>query len=118
MLMDTTIFAPSNTAFEAIGSAANGLSVEDLSSVLSYHVVHGSEMALFSTNLAMMNMTMAGKMSGMNMRREATMEMTLETLAGGNLTVRVEDGSVFVNSAKVVIADVITQNGVVHIIDK
>lgn len=40
------------------------------------------------------------------------------TLAGGRLMVRVEDGKVFVNSAQVVITDIIVANGVMHVIDK
>lgn len=59
------------------------------------------------------NMPMAASGSGM------MMTMMLETLAGGNLTVRTEsNGDVFVNSAKVVTADIITNNGVMHVLDK
>lgn len=97
-LTDATIFAPSNAAFEAIGSAAEALSPQDLGSVLEYHVLMNQ--VRFSTNLA------------------SASEMSLVTLAGQNITVRFEDGQLFVNSAKVIVADIITANGVVHVIDK
>lgn len=124
-LSDATIFAPSNKAFEAIGSAAEGASVTDLSSILSYHVLHGSDMAMFSTSLLMgssasgTTMAMAG-MEGMNMKRQAmtSTPMSFETLQGGNLNVRMENGKVFVNSAMVTTADIIVSNGVIHVIDK
>lgn len=127
-LSDVTIFAPSNKAFEAIGSAAEGASATDLSTILSYHVLHGGEMAMFSTNLLMGSSTsgttmampgMAG-MEGMPMRRQAmtSTPMMFETLQGGSLNVRMENGKVFVNSAMVTTADIIVSNGVIHVIDK
>ncbi|KAK2601023.1 hypothetical protein N8I77_010504 [Diaporthe amygdali] len=126
-LSDVTIFAPSNKAFEAIGSAAEGASATDLSTILSYHVLHGGEMAMFSTNLLMGSSTsgttmampgMAG-MEGMPMRRQAmtSTPMMFETLQGGSLNVRMENGKVFVNSAMVTTADIIVSNGVIHVID-
>jgi transforming growth factor-beta-induced protein len=100
-MRDITIFAPSNAGFEAVGSAANALSVQDLGRVLEYHVLMNQ--VKFSTDLMMMQ-------EGM------TMEFT--TLIGDKLFVRMENGQLFVNSAKVVISDIITSNGVVHVIDK
>merc|ERR1712036_193451 len=41
-LSDVTIFAPSNEAFQAIGSALPNLSTEALSGILTYHVVQGT----------------------------------------------------------------------------
>jgi hypothetical protein len=44
---------------------------------------------------------------------------TLQTLNGGDLTITVgEDGSVWVNSARVVVPNVLVANGVVHVIDQ
>ena len=40
-----------------------------------------------------------------------------KTLQGNNVTVTLSNGTVFVNSAKVVIPDVLVANGVVHVID-
>lgn len=127
-LSDVTIFAPSNDAFERIGSAAESASVTDLSTILSYHVLHGGDMAMFSTNLLMGMSTMSGTtmampagMEGMPMRRQSmttSTPMTFATLQGGNINVRMENGKVFVNSAMVTTADIIVSNGVIHVIDK
>ncbi|KAK7715322.1 hypothetical protein SLS64_004021 [Diaporthe eres] len=126
-LSDVTIFAPSNKAFEAVGSAAESASVTDLSTILSYHVLHGSDMAMFSTNLLMGGSAMSGTtmampagMEGMPMRRQSmtSTPMSFATLQGGNLNVRMENGKVFVNSAMVTTADIIVSNGVIHVIDK
>ncbi|KAK7742769.1 hypothetical protein SLS63_000335 [Diaporthe eres] len=125
-LSDVTIFAPSNKAFEAVGSAAESASVTDLSTILSYHVLHGSDMAMFSTNLLMGGSAMSGTtmampagMEGMPMRRQSmtSTPMSFATLQGGNLNVRMENGKVFVNSAMVTTADIIVSNGVIHVID-
>jgi uncharacterized surface protein with fasciclin (FAS1) repeats len=91
---DVTIFAPSNAAFKAIGSAAGNLSMEALSSILTYHVVEGT--VGYSSSLEAMNLT---------------------TLNGADLSITVDQGIVFVNSAKVIIPDVLVANGVVHVID-
>lgn len=42
----------------------------------------------------------------------------LTTLGGGKLTIRIKGGMYYVNGAKVTMANVITNNGVVHVIDK
>ena len=94
-LKDVTIFAPSNAAFGAIGSALPGLSTSQLTSILTYHVVVGT--VGYSSLLS---------------------NTTLTTVNGGNVTITVEDGSVFVNSAKVIIPNILVANGVVHVIDK
>jgi uncharacterized surface protein with fasciclin (FAS1) repeats len=93
-LEDVTIFAPYDEAFAAIGSVTGELSEEQLSKILTYHVVQGT----------------VGYSSGL-------MNMSLETVEGSNLTITVGDDGVFVNSAKVIIPDVLVANGVVHVID-
>lgn len=91
-----TVFAPSNAAFEAIGSALGNFTTDQLTSILGYHVINGT--VAYSTDL---------------------MNNTQYTAASGqNLTVRIENGSVFVDSAKVVTPNVLVANGVVHVIDK
>jgi len=42
----------------------------------------------------------------------------LTTMNGMNLTITVDNGTVFVNSAKVVTPNILVANGVVHVIDK
>jgi uncharacterized surface protein with fasciclin (FAS1) repeats len=93
-LTDVTVFAPNNAAFEAIGSALPNLTTEDLTSILEYHVVQGT--VGYSTTLG---------------------NVSLQTVQGTNLTITVIDDEVFVNSARVVVADVLVANGVVHVID-
>lgn len=92
---DVTVFAPSNSAFAAIQNLAANLSTEQLSSVLTYHVVQGT--VGYSSSL--------------------TSGAQLTTLNGGQVTITIDDGDVFVNSAEVQIADVLVSNGVVHVID-
>ena len=103
-LTDATIFAPNNAAFEAIGSVVTGANMQTLATVLVYHVLKAKP-AMFSTMLEEMVKAGGG-------------QAQLDTVQGGKVTVRVQNGNVFVNSAKVVVPDVITSNGVVHVIDK
>lgn len=91
---DLTVFVPNNAAFRRIGSALSNISTEQLSAVLRYHVVQG---VVYS------NAIMNGSM--------------VPTLQGTNITTRIVNGSVYVNNAKVILANVLTSNGVVHVID-
>ena len=94
-----TVFAPTNDAFAAIQETVDTLLLpenkEDLQNVLQYHVVSGKVM---SSDLS------------------DGMEVT--ALNGDTLTITIsEDGKVMVNDAEVILADVETSNGVVHVID-
>lgn len=94
-----TVFAPTNDAFSALpaGTVDNLLKPEmkaDLTGVLTYHVISGS---VKSSDL--------------------TDGMELTTVQGGKLKVSVKDGIVMVNGAKVTVADIISSNGVTHVID-
>lgn len=94
---DVTIFAPSTQAFQDIGSALGNLSAEDTTNILTYHVVNGT----------------VGYSSGIE---NGT---TLTALNGETLTITIgEEGRIFVNNARVIIADVLVANGVVHVIDE
>ncbi|KAJ3193394.1 hypothetical protein HK101_004910 [Irineochytrium annulatum] len=103
-LKDITVLAPTDEAFAAIASVAATLTPEQLTAVLELHIVKGT---FFSTDLVK-----AVPLSGV-----ATVDGA-ETLA-----VTANNGSLFVagagnkSPAKVVIADVITNSGVVHVID-
>ena len=96
--VEFTVFAPTNEAFAAIQDTVDTLLLpenqSDLQNVLQYHVVVGKVM---STDLS------------------DGMEVT--ALNGDTLVVTIEDGKVMINGAEVVIADVETSNGVVHVID-
>ena len=94
-----TVFAPVDSAFAGLpeGTVASLIlpeNKEKLQSILTYHVVAGQ---VLSSDLS----------DGM----EAT------TVNGASLTIQLRDGKVFVNDAEVVIADVLTDNGVVHAIN-
>lgn len=95
-LKNVTIFAPENSAFQAIGSALGNLTADQLSGILEYHVLNGT--LAYSTDL-----------------KNDTQYTSVD---GRNITVRIENGSVFVDSARVVTPNVLVANGVVHVIDK
>ncbi len=94
-----TVFAPTNAAFAALpaGTVDNLLKPEmkgDLTKVLTYHVVAG---ALKAADL--------------------TDGMELTTVEGEKLKVTLKDGKVMVGNATVTTADVVSSNGVTHVID-
>lgn len=93
-----TVFAPTDDAFAVLGTdTVNSLLAdpETLASILLYHVVDG---AVFSGDVVKLE--------------------SATTLNGADITIRVdEDGNVFINDAQVIIADIITTNGVIHVID-
>ncbi|KAK4452933.1 hypothetical protein QBC34DRAFT_20962 [Podospora aff. communis PSN243] len=97
-LTDITIFAPTNDAFEAIGSAVSTLPQQTLAGILAYHVL--TNQIQFSTSMI-----------------DAGNPATFMTAQGTNITIRRENGALFVNSARVLIPDILTTNGVVHVID-
>jgi transforming growth factor-beta-induced protein len=93
-LKDITIFAPTNTAFDNSASILSQLTTEKISNALTYHVVKGVQ---YSNGI-----------------RDGQI---LPTVQGGSLKVKINGGIVYINNAKVVKADVLTKNGVVHVID-
>jgi uncharacterized surface protein with fasciclin (FAS1) repeats len=98
-----TVFAPTNAAFNALPAGTLDTllkpeNVEQLKSILTYHVVSGKVMA-----------------SDLSDGQEIT------TVQGGKLTVSIADGKVYLIDAKgnkvmVEQADVNADNGVVHVI--
>ena len=94
-----TVFAPTNAAFAALpaGTVDNLLKAENkakLTGILTYHVVAGAVKA-------------ADLKDGQK----------IKTVQGEELTVSIKDGKVMINGANVTIADVISSNGVTHVID-
>ena len=93
-----TVFGPTDDAFAELGLTADNvceaLPKEALTEILLYHVAFGA----FDAEAALD-------------------EEEIETLQGGDVEVEDEDGMVFVNDAKVVIPDVCTTNGIIHVID-
>lgn len=94
-----TVFAPTNEAFAKVPAATltdlmKPAMKADLTKILTYHVVPG---ALKSSDL------------------KDGQELT--TVQGGKLKVSIKDGKVMINGANVTIADVVSSNGVTHVID-
>jgi uncharacterized surface protein with fasciclin (FAS1) repeats len=93
-----TVFAPTDAAFAALPAGTVESLLEDptgaLTDILLYHVVSGKAM---STDLS------DGQM--------------IETVLGKDITVKITTEGVFINNAKVTVADLEAENGVVHVID-
>ena len=94
-----TVFAPTDEAFAKLpaGTVDDLLKPENkdkLVAVLTYHVVPGKVMAA----------DLAGK------------EMKVKTVQGSEVSINGKDG-VTVDGAKVIQADIVTDNGVIHVID-
>ena len=93
-----TVFAPTDEAFAKLpkGTVENLLKPENkekLVAILTYHVVPGKVMAA------------------------DVKTMKAKTVNGQSLDVKVTDGAVTVDNAKVVKTDVAASNGVIHVID-
>ena len=91
-----TAFIPNNAAFQDIGSVLVNLTMQDLGGILGYHIV--PDVVGYSTAL--------------------TNGTKLTSLTNGTLTITIDGKNVFVNSAKVVVPNVLVKEGVVHVIDK
>ena len=94
-----TVFAPTDEAFGALpeGTVASLLEPENqeqLQSILTYHVVPGKIMA-----------------------EDAMAADSATTVQGQDITITTMDGSVMINDATVVQADIEASNGVIHVID-
>jgi transforming growth factor-beta-induced protein len=94
-----TVFAPTDDAFAKLpaGTVESLLLPENkqqLIDILLYHVVAGKVMA------------------------EDVVTLTeAETVLGQNISIKVENGKVFINDAEVIITDIVTSNGIIHVID-
>ena len=93
-----TVFAPTDDAFKKLPNGTVASLLKDpegqLKQILLYHVVSGQYMA-----------------------SDVVKVTTVKTLQGGNLTINVTKDAVYVDNAKVVITDIKTDNGVIHVID-
>merc|ERR1712176_933469 len=93
-----TVFAPTNDAFNALPAGVlDSLllpgNVDQLRNVLLYHVVSANALSSSLVN------------------------EDIKTLNGDNVKITVMGSEVMVNDAKVIVADVIASNGIVHVID-
>merc|ERR1712111_230512 len=92
---DLTIFAPSNAAFQDIGSLVGNLTMDQLANILSYHVIEGT--VAYSSDLS---------------------NTSLTTLQGDDVQITIANGSVMVNNATVTNANILFAGGVIHVIDQ
>ena len=93
-----TLFAPTDAAFNALGQA-NLLQllgdIPTLTNILTHHVVGDS--------------VMSGMLSN---------GQVVTTLLGNDVTVTINsNGDVFIDNTQVIVADIVADNGVVHVID-
>ena len=106
-----TVFAPTNDAFNnlpdgTLSSLLQPENQETLQSILTYHVVAGQFMA-------------EDVVQALN---DNSGQFTVETLQGGELTLKLWEGNVYVkdtngNKAQIIITDVEASNGVIHAIN-
>jgi uncharacterized surface protein with fasciclin (FAS1) repeats len=94
-----TVFAPTDEAFSKLpaGTVESLLKPENkekLKAILLYHVVAGDVTAAQVTKMS-----------------------SAKTLEGQDVKITLTDGTVMVNNAKVIKADVFATNGVIHVID-
>ncbi len=94
-----TVFAPTEEAFMALpeGTLASLLLPENkqtLTNILLYHVIAGNVLAADVVKLE-----------------------SADTVLGQSVTIKVENGKVFINESEVVITDIKTTNGVIHVIN-
>ncbi len=94
-----TVFAPTNEAFAKLpeGTVESLLLPENkdtLIAILTYHVVAGNVMA-----------------------KDVVKLESAKTVQGGDVTVTVKEGTVMIDSATVIKADIKAKNGVIHVID-
>jgi uncharacterized surface protein with fasciclin (FAS1) repeats len=93
-----TVFAPTDAAFEALPAGTVETLLADptgaLTQILLYHVVGAQALSTDLTN-----------------------GQTVATLQGQTVTVTINAEGVFINNAQVTVADIVTDNGVIHVID-
>lgn len=95
-----TVFAPTDDAFAKFPAGTlDSLSNEQLTDILLYHVLPGKVMADGAIKVAQSSENMA------------------ETANGDQVSLSFVDSTLFVNGAKVSTADVMADNGVIHVID-
>ncbi len=92
-----TVFAPTDEAFAKLPAGTVEALLKDkekLTKILLYHVVAGNVMA-----------------------KDVVKLKTAKTVQGSSVKIMVKDGKVMVDNANVVKTDIVTSNGVIHVID-
>ncbi|WP_100657237.1 fasciclin domain-containing protein [Alteromonas flava] len=94
-----TVFAPTDDAFALLGDdTINALlaDTEQLTDILTYHVLSGEVDATAAAN---------------------AVGTTVETVNGASVGLSSPMGDLFVNQAQVIATDIMTDNGIIHVID-
>jgi transforming growth factor-beta-induced protein len=108
-----TVFAPTNDAFELVPAPVLEALAADpalLTRVLTYHVVNGAVLSTDVVGMLTENMAAAESME---------MEAVGSPTTGSELTfTATAEGDLYVDSAKVIAADIVATNGVIHVIDR
>ena len=100
---DITAFIPSNEAFESVGSALESMTTVQLAEIMDYHVISNKYPGFYIGT--------KGWTFGAN--------ITLTMVNGENMTVTTaDDGTTYINDAKVITPNLLVANGVVHVIDR
>jgi transforming growth factor-beta-induced protein len=95
-----TVFAPTDDAFAKLpADTLENLTTEQLTNILLYHVLPGKVMSDGAITLA-----------------QSSSNIT-ETANGGDIALSFSHSTLFVNGAKVSTADVMADNGVIHVIN-
>jgi transforming growth factor-beta-induced protein len=92
-----TVFAPTDDAFAKLPAGTLDALLKDpkkLGDILKYHVAAGKIMAA-----------------------EVAKHSSIKTLLGQDAPIKLEGGKVFIAGAQIIITDIETSNGVIHVID-
>ena len=92
-----TVFAPTDQAFAKLPAGTVEAQLNDiptLTNILTYHVVSGDVRAATAKTLT-----------------------SAPTVNGANVNISIRNGDLFINDSKVVVYDIRTSNGVIHVID-
>ncbi len=103
-----TVFAPTDAAFDALKQALgeeafNGVlaNKEALTNILLYHVLDG----------------IVGSDDVAKLLEENNGEVQVTMLNGSMATVKLMDGAIMIDNAKIIVTDIDAANGIIHVID-
>ncbi|HEY7772294.1 MAG TPA: fasciclin domain-containing protein [Marinagarivorans sp.] len=103
-----TVFAPTDTAFEALGDTLTDLLNDSdttaLSNILLYHVIEAE--------------SGGSAINAETARSVGADGGSVETANGSSVDLSIIDDNLFINDAQVIINNIETDNGIIHVLDK